>query len=107
VRETFAALLAHHQARAAGLRAVRASMARIALDETRHAALSFAVADFLDGRLDAAARRRVREARAAAAAALLREMEDAPLATLRQAVGLPDTDVTQTLVRALDAALWH
>ena len=51
-RETFGALVATWQARAAGNPLVRGVMARIARDETRHADLAWAVDGWARGRLE-------------------------------------------------------
>ena len=105
VRETFAALLAVHQARAAVDPDVRAAMASIAPDETRHAELAWAVDGWLRTRLDGAARRRVAAARRAAAAELADEASRMP-GELARAVGLPDATRTRALVDATRRALW-
>lgn len=90
VRETFAALIAWRQARAAKDPAIRTAMAGIARDETRHAALAWAVDGWSRGFLGAAARRRVREARRAASAMLLQEASLPTSGTLCELAGLPD-----------------
>jgi hypothetical protein len=66
VRETFGALTAMFQARAAADPSVRAAMSAIARDESRHAALGWQVAAWAEARLGAAARARVSAARHAA-----------------------------------------
>jgi hypothetical protein len=105
VRETFAALLAVHQARAAADPAVREAMAIIAPDETRHAELAWAVDRWTRSKLDRAARRRVLAARQAAATQLAAEIgEVAP--SLASAVGLPDRAGTQALCAGARRALW-
>jgi hypothetical protein len=63
VRETFGALLAAWQACHADDPEVRRSFRRIAVDETRHAALAWAIAAWLERALDARARARVSRAR--------------------------------------------
>lgn len=70
VRETFGALLMHWQAARASEPALQRMFARIAADETRHAALSWEVARWADGRLDPRARARVTAARTRALRAL-------------------------------------
>jgi hypothetical protein len=101
VGETFAALIATRQARAAADPAVRAAYASIADDETRHAALSLAIDRWARRRLDAAARRRVAAARAEAIAGLAAapELTDA-------ALGLPDPRQRRALWRACGAVAW-
>jgi hypothetical protein len=66
VNETFGALIAAFQAEHAPRASLRRVFARIAADEVRHAALSWAVARWAEARLDPAARARVAAARARA-----------------------------------------
>ena len=73
VRETFGALLLRWQAAHAQDASVRRTFVRISADEARHAALSWAVARWLEPRLDAAGRARVSAARARALRALRRD----------------------------------
>jgi hypothetical protein len=101
VRETFGAMLATWQAANAKDPAVRRSMARIASDETRHAALAWAVARWADARLDARARGRVRLARRAAARALERELAREPPEVLVREAGVPRARVARLLARGL------
>jgi len=88
VREGFGALVATHQARAARDSEVRAAFARLAVDETRHAALAFAVDAWAATRLDARDRRVVREARRHALDHLLAPHEPPPR-RLAALAGLP------------------
>ncbi len=105
VRETYAALLAYRQARAAADPEIRAAMAGIARDEARHAALAWAVDAWSQSLLAPAARRRVRDARHEAIEQLLSGQPAAlPAASLADA-GLPDHDEEVRLCRALAAAL--
>lgn len=105
VRETYAAMLACRQARAAADPAIRSAMAGIARDETRHAALAWAVDDWSQRLLTPASRRRVREARREAINALV----DAPLTGLSLVdlaeAGLPDEDEAARMAGELGAAL--
>ena len=105
VRETYAALLACRQARAATDPAIRSAMAGISRDEARHAALAWAVDRWSQALLAPAARRRVRDARHEAIERLL----GARLATLprhgRAEAGLPDEDEEARMVGALGAGL--
>jgi hypothetical protein len=105
VRETFAALVACRQARAAEDLAVRRAMKGIAVDETRHAALSWAVDAWAGARLSSAARRRTREARRATVEALLGEIAVGEPADLRAAAGLPDGDEAVRMASALFSEL--
>lgn len=105
VRETYGALIAAHQSRCAGNRRVRALYARIARDETRHAALSLDVAAWAAPRLSAAARQRVDAASRRALAALHASLQ-APFAEpLISAAGLPRPEVATALLQQLHAAL--
>ena len=105
VRETHAALLAYRQARAATDPAIRRAMTGIARDETRHAALAWAVDRWSQALLAPAARRRVREARHEA----IERLVDARFATLpresRAHAGLPDEDEEARMASALGARL--
>jgi hypothetical protein len=106
VRETFGALAAEAQAMLAGDARVRAVMGRIAPDETRHAALGWAVAKWAETKLDAAARARVAAARREAVAELLREADVEPAAELRASAGVPSARHARALLENLDRALW-
>lgn len=103
VRETFAALLAHRQATCAADPRVRDVMRVIAEDETRHATLSWRIAEVLDARLSPAARARVAEARREAIEALRGECaagaED-------PALGLPGSSEALALLDGLNGSLW-
>jgi hypothetical protein len=105
VRETYAALLACRQACAATAPALRSAMVGIARDETRHAALAWAVDRWSQGLLAPAARRRVSEARREA----IERLVDAPLAGLprddRAQAGLPEEEEEARMAGALGAGL--
>lgn len=105
VRETYAALLAYRQARAATDPAIRFAMAGIARDETRHAALAWNVDGWSQTLLTPAARRRVREARREA----IERLADASLGGLsrdqRGQAGLPSEDEAAHMARELGEAL--
>jgi len=104
VRETYGALLAFRQARAATDPAIRSAMAGIARDEARHAALAWAVDRWIQALLAPAARRRVREARHEA----IEQLVGARLVSLpredRAEAGLPDEDEEARMAGALGAA---
>jgi rubrerythrin len=74
VRETFGALIAVHQAARATDRSLAVAMARIARDETRHAALAWSLAQWVEQRLDTRERAQVTAARRAALRVLQCEM---------------------------------
>jgi hypothetical protein len=105
VRETFGALLATWQARTASNPLVRAAMARIARDETRHAALSWSVARWLDTRLSSESRRRVEIARQHAVRDVL-DNANGPSAGFADAAGLPGAEVAAQLAQEMQRALW-
>jgi hypothetical protein len=88
VREAFAALVATWQARHAPEAEIAAAMARIAADETRHAALAWAVAGWLGPKLGPASRRDVRAAMDDAVRALRCEIASLAAPLARDA-GLP------------------
>ena len=105
VRETFGAAVATFQAEHATDPALRAAMARIADDETRHAALGWDVAAWARDQLDHDASARVdREMRRAVDA--LAEAARLPLARELEGVGLPDARTSTRLFEALRASLW-
>jgi hypothetical protein len=105
VRETFAALLAVYQSRAAADTAVRSTMAAIAPDETRHAELAWAIDEWAQPRLDECARRRITNARRRAATELAAECASID-ATLARSVGLPSRQQTAALLETTRRALW-
>jgi hypothetical protein len=100
VRETWGALLATYQARAAADARVRTLMQSIAPDETRHAELAWAVARFAEPRLSRAARARVRDARRAALADVERAAAVEPSAPLVTRAGLPNAAAARALSRS-------
>ncbi|MCY0991719.1 hypothetical protein OV203_31545 [Nannocystis sp. ILAH1] len=106
VYETWAALVATHQARAAQGPELRAVFAAIAADEARHADLAWALDTWLSGQLDDAGRRAVAAARRAAANALADALADAPEQAELLALGLPSPRAAVQLCAGLDAALW-
>jgi hypothetical protein len=106
VRETFGALVATWQAARARDPQIRRSTARIAADETRHAALAWAVAAWAEARLDDAARARVERARQRAVARLREELGAGYPAEVRSEAGLPDPARARALLTGL-APLWH
>jgi hypothetical protein len=106
VRETFGALVAHHQALHARDAEVRSIMTDIAEDETRHAELSWAIDRWARERLPASEREALREAQREAVATLRAEMA-APLdATLVTEAGMPSPEVALSLVDTLARELW-
>lgn len=106
VRETFGALVAHHQALHARDAEVRGAMVRIAEDETRHAELSWAIDRWAREQLSADECAALREAQREAVAALREEMA-APLEdSLVTEAGMPSPEVAASLVETLASELW-
>jgi hypothetical protein len=106
VRETFGALLATWQSASAQDPELRRSMKRIAVDETRHAALAWAIDEWITPRLGTAGQRRVRLAVRRAVARLRREVRGTPARDLVAAAGLPSAHEASVLVDRLSRALW-
>ena len=105
VRETFGALVATWQARAARDAAVADALREVAADETRHAEFSWALQRWVDATLDAAALARVHAAHDEAAAALWSELDGAVDPALVTVAGMPDRDTARALFAAMTAAL--
>jgi hypothetical protein len=106
VRETFGALLATRQAALARDPVIRATMMRIARDETQHAALSWRVAGFLSTKLDATARQNVERAKRAAASELLASLANEPDVTFAELAGLPGPSEALQLATEMSRVLW-
>jgi hypothetical protein len=105
VRETFGALVATWQAQHAEDPALRRAFTSIAVDETRHAALSWAIAAWIEAQLDPGARARVASAGRAALRSLARELASEPDPTVVEACGLPRGAAARSLLRSLEAGL--
>lgn len=103
VRETFGALVVSWQSRHARDPEVARTLAQIAADELRHAALSWAVARWTHERLDDAARSRVE----ATCRDAIRELGAAyaPVTGL-EALGLPAPSERRVLIEELTRTLW-
>ncbi len=106
VRETFGALVGHHQALHARDAEVREVMTRIAEDETRHAALSWDIARWASERLSSAELEALREARREAVATLREEVAIPVDAALITEAGVPAPEVAASLVATLERELW-
>lgn len=104
VRETWAALLAVEQSRTASDPSVRHAMASIAVDEARHAALSWSIAQWLETRLDADAIERLHAAREGARRELVSSLDSASPANA--AIGLPRGARARALATSLADELW-
>jgi hypothetical protein len=106
VRETWAALEANHQARAAVHADVRSAMRRIAADETRHAELARDIDAWARSRLPRASRGRVVKARGVAVRSLQRSLSRPRDAALHECAGIPRPAVARRLLEGLRAELW-
>jgi hypothetical protein len=106
VRETFGAMVATWQATHAKDGAVQRAMEAIARDETRHAALSFAVARWADAQLDACARERIQRAQRRAVARLAREVAFARVDSVADVLGLPSPAEAARLFGEMRRTLW-
>lgn len=100
VRETYGALIAHHQAAAASDSSIACIMHAIAEDETRHAGLAWDVAAWLEPQLAPEARREVEAARVQAIAELRANLASEPAPALRQVAGMPGA---ASAIKMLDA----
>jgi hypothetical protein len=105
VRETYGALVAHHQAAAAGDPSIACMMHGIAEDETRHAGLAWDVAAWLEPQLAPEERREVEAARAQAIAALRAALASEPQLALRQLAGMPAAASAISMLDALTTTL--
>jgi hypothetical protein len=106
VNETWAALEGLHQARRARDPAIRRVMGRIAVDETRHAQLSWDLDAWARARLSVDARRRIDHTRADAIASLTRSLRIEREPALRSTVGLASTTAARALLDGLRLTLW-
>lgn len=105
VHETWAAMVAHHQAVHASDPEIRSAFATIAEDEARHGELAFAIDAWLAGRLTPAERSTVAAARASAIAGLIDGLVE-PLASVARAAGLPGADRSLSLASAIVREVW-
>jgi tRNA isopentenyl-2-thiomethyl-A-37 hydroxylase MiaE len=106
VRETFGALVASFQAAHAEDATIARMMSSIARDETRHAALSWSVARWAWGKLDAGARAQLVARCREAIEALRREADSGATGELAARAGLPSAEQHRALVSALEEQLW-
>ncbi|NNB86475.1 ferritin-like domain-containing protein [Corallococcus exiguus] len=106
VRETYGALVAHHQALHAHDPEIREAMARIADDETRHAVLSWDIDAWATPGLSTEARAALHEARRQAIAVLRAEVAVPLDPELSADAGLPSPEVAAALLDSLEQSLW-
>jgi rubrerythrin len=105
VRETYGALVALWQSLHAEDVELRRAFARIAEEEASHAALSWAVARWIEPRLGEAARRRVARARSRALRALEDGIAIEPAADVARSVGLPRAATARVLLSVMTREL--
>lgn len=106
VREAYGALEAEHQALHAADPEVRRTMAAIADDETRHAALSFRIDAWAKTRLSPAERAHLVRAKRDAIRTLKEERRCPRDPELCHLAGLPSPDKALRLIEHLEASLW-
>jgi hypothetical protein len=107
VRETYGALVATYQARAAGDVDLRSAMQQIAKDETRHAALAWKIHEWADRRLEVSDRQRVNDARREAIEEIARAAIETPALSLRQPAGIPGPAEAKRMMTDLRTTLWR
>lgn len=106
VRETFGALVAGCQAMKAQDAAIARTMLQIAQDETRHAALAFAVHEWLLPQLSASERDKIQSAQEAAISSLRTTLTMQHEAEVYDAAGWPQPHEALALHDRLVAQLW-
>ncbi len=106
VRETFGAVAAGFQARAAGDPVIARTMAELAQDETRHAQLAWQVARWAEAKLGSGKRREIGRLRRAAVSELRAEMLVPRAAEMYTAAGWPRPEQATVLLDALDETIW-
>lgn len=105
LRETYGALVAHHQALTASDPSIARTMRTIAEDESRHAELSWAVASWIEPQLTDAEREQLRFARLSALTELRAEMRLTPDARVMDVTGLPHPSVAVAMLDDLSQTL--
>lgn len=106
VRETFGALVAHHQASHAADPLMREIARVIADDETAHAGFSWALHEWLLSRLDEEGQARVERARRAAVVSFAPDLCAPVSAEVVRLAGMPSEDSARSLYAGLTQALW-
>lgn len=105
VRETYGAATAAHAALASTDPVIRRAMVGIARDETRHAALSWSIAAWLDTRLDARARNHVARRRADAVDRLDAELAADLAPSVHAVAGLPQSRHARALLHRVHRSM--
>ncbi len=106
VRETYGALVAWIQSVSATEPHVRRVLQAIAAEETEHAKLAFAVAEFCQQRLSASEQAEVAAAQRSAVRELSLELVDSPPKELQVRLGLPSKELAARLVAQAQIELW-
>lgn len=106
VRETYGALAAHYHALSAKDPRLARLFARLAEDETRHAALSLDYGDFLDEKLSDEERAQVEEARLEAVRSLYAELGNELEDEVHEELGWPRPEIARALVREAFPQAW-
>jgi hypothetical protein len=106
VRETFGAVQATFQASHAADARIARTMRGIAADETRHAALAWEVAAWIEPLLSQDQRSAIETARREAVTKLARDLAVDPDARVTHLAGAPTAGDCARLLRAIDAQLW-
>jgi hypothetical protein len=105
VRETYGAMVAQRQARKAADPRVRSVLQQIAIDEARHAALSWEVDTWAQRKLGRFDRSRLRAARGQAIERLRRELAADPHPALQRDAGLASAEEASETAGRLFKAL--
>lgn len=105
VRETYGALVGAYQSARAEDDDLRRAMHSIAVDEARHAALSYDVHTWVSERLDAATHAQIREAQRVQLAALYDECTREPDPRLAREAGLPSAAAASRMLEELASQL--
>ena len=105
IRETFGALVAHVQARRAHDPRVRRVLGQIALDETRHAAVSWELAQWLDARMSPVERRHVARGSAETVDRMQVELTGAYAESVHTLAGMPRPEQARDLFTQLRRAM--
>jgi hypothetical protein len=106
VRETYGALVGRYQAAHAADPDIRSAMSSIAMDEARHAALSWKVHLWAMSRLDPEARGRIARAQAAAIVGLTAAASAKASPAITREAGLPTPDRAACMLQELRRGLW-
>lgn len=107
VRETFGALVASWQAEHAADSSIANALRPIAADETRHAALAWAIANWAKNKLDRGANARIEKAMTDAIRDLEASATNESHPTLVRQAGVPTARAHRAMIRQLRSHLWN